>query len=79
MARSQLLDYGLWELLKPLLSDRTPQQKRHPRVSDRTAFTAIVFVLVTGVPWRMVARQSAPAPSITCWWTPPGIREPLFI
>jgi transposase len=57
MARSQLVDDRLWELVKPLLPDRTPQQIGRPRVSDRTAFMAIVFVLVTGVPWRMVPRQ----------------------
>jgi transposase len=54
MARSQLVDDGLWELLKPLLPGRTPQRTGRPRVSDRAAFTAIVFVLVTGVPWRLV-------------------------
>ena len=54
MARSQLVDDGLWELLKPLLPDRMPQRTGRPRVSDRAAFTAIVFVLVTGVPWRLV-------------------------
>jgi hypothetical protein len=37
---------GFWELVKPLLVARTPQQTGRPRVSDRTAFTAIVFVLV---------------------------------
>ena len=57
MARSQLVDDGLWELVKPLLPDHTPQRTGRPRVSDRTAFTAIVFGLVTGAPWRMVPRQ----------------------
>ena len=50
MARPELVDDGLWELVKPLLADRTPQRTGR---SDRTAFTAIVLVLVTGVPWRM--------------------------
>src|SRR3712207_1124099 len=48
MARSQLVDDGLWELVEPLLPDRTPQRTGRPRVGDRTAFTAIVFVLVSG-------------------------------
>jgi transposase len=53
MARSQLVDDGLWELVKPLLPDHTPQRTGRPRASDRAAFTAIVFVLVTGVTaWR---------------------------
>jgi transposase len=57
MARSQLVDDELWGLVKPLLPDRTPRRTGRPRVSDRAAFTVIVFVLVTGVPWRMVPRQ----------------------
>ena len=57
MARSQLVDDGLWESVKPLLPDRTSQRTGRPRVSDRAAFTAIVFVLVTGVPWRLVPQQ----------------------
>ena len=61
MARSQLVDDGLWKLVKPLLPDRTPQCTGRPRVSDRAAFTAIVFVLVTGVPWgRSFDRSVAP-------------------
>ena len=44
MVRSQLVDDGLWELVKPLVPDRTPQRTGRPRVSDRTAFTAIVVV-----------------------------------
>ncbi len=61
MARSQLVDDELWGLVKPLLGDRTPRRTGRPRVGDRTAYTAIVLVLVTGVPWRMVPRQIGPA------------------
>ena len=57
MARSQLVDDELWGLVKPLLPDRTPRRTGRPRVGDRTAYTSIVLVLVTGVPWRMVPRQ----------------------
>ena len=66
MARSQLVDDGLWELVEPLLPDRTPQRTGLPRVGDRTAFTAIVFVLVSGVPWRMVPRQIG-CSGVTAW------------
>ena len=66
MARSELVDDGLWELVKPLLPDHTPQRTGRPRVSDRAAFTAIVFVLVTGVPWRMVPRQIS-CSRVTAW------------
>jgi len=58
MARSQPVIDGLRKLVKPLLSGRTPQRTGRPRVSDRAAFMAITFVLMTGVPWRMVPRQT---------------------
>jgi transposase len=48
-----------------LLEDRTSQQTGH-LVSDRRAFTAIVFVLVTGVPWRIVPRQSG-CSGVSAW------------
>ena len=57
MARSELVDDELWELVKSLLPDPTPQRTGRPRVSDRAAFTAIVLVLKTGVPWRLVPRR----------------------
>jgi transposase len=81
MARSQLVDDGLCELVKPLLPDHTPQRTRRPRVSDRTAFTATVFVLVTGMPWRMVPRQIG-CSGVTAWrrlreWQRAGVWERL--
>ena len=58
-----------------------PAADRAPRVSDRTAFTAIVFVLVTGVPWRMVPRQIG-CSGVTAWrrlreWQRAGVWERL--
>ena len=81
MMRSQLVDDGLWELVKPLLPSRTPQRTGRPRVSDRTALTAIVFVLVSGVPWRMVPRQIG-CSGVTAWrrlreWQRAGVWERL--
>ena len=81
MARSELVDDELWGLVKPLLPDRTPRRTGRPRVSDRAAFTAIVFVLVTGVPWRMVPRQIG-CSGVTAWrrlreWQRAGVWERL--
>jgi hypothetical protein len=56
MARPELVDDGLWELMKTLLADRTPQQTGRPSQRPDRAFTAIVFVMVTGVLWLMVPR-----------------------
>ena len=81
MARSQLVDIGLWELVKTLLPDRRPQRTGRPRVSDRAAFTAIVFVIRTGVPWRLVPRQIG-CSGVTAWrrlreWQRAGVWERL--
>jgi transposase len=46
-------------VLAPRLRERPPWRIGRPRVSDRAALTAIVFVLVTGVPWRMVPKEIA--------------------
>ena len=79
MARSELVDDELWELVKSLLPDRTPQWTGRPRVSDRAAFTAIVFVLRTGVPWRLVPRWIG-CYGVTAWrrlreWQRRGVGE----
>ncbi len=66
MARSQLVDDELRGMVKPLLPDRTPRRTGRPRVGDRRAFTAIVFVLVSGVPWRMVPQQIG-CSGVTAW------------
>jgi len=81
MAGSEFVDDELWELVKPLLPDRGPQRTGRPRVSDRAAFTAIVFVLVTGVPWRLVPRQIG-CSGVTAWrrlreWQRAGVWERL--
>jgi transposase len=81
MARSRLVYDGLWELVEPLLPDRTPQRTGRPRASDRAAFTAIVFVLRTGVPWRMVPGQIG-CSGVTAWrrlreWQRAGVWERL--
>ena len=50
MGHALLVDDGFWEVLERLLPERPAQRTGRPRVSDRAAFTAIVFVLVTAVP-----------------------------
>ena len=59
MAGSKLVDDELGELAKPLLPERPPQRTGRPQVSHRTALTAIVFVLVTGVPGRWSSADPA--------------------
>jgi transposase len=56
---------GLWEVLERLLPERPAQRIGRPRVEDRIAFTAIVFVLVTGLSWRLVPQRSLHLPLLS--------------
>jgi transposase len=76
-----LVDDAFWAVLEPLLPERPPPRTGRPRVSDRAAFTAIVFVLVTGVPWRMVPKEIG-CSRVTAWrrlraWQAAGVWERL--
>jgi transposase len=53
----------LWAVAEPLLPEREPQRMRRPRVPDRVAFDAIVFVLVTGIAWRHLPRELGISPA----------------
>jgi len=57
------------------------QKTGRPRVSDRAAFTAIVFVLLTGVPWRLVPKEIG-CSGVSAWrrlrdWQAAGVWERL--
>lgn len=48
----------LWEVVEPLLPEQSPNPRGgRPRVDDRVAFGAIVFVLVTGIAWRHLPQE----------------------
>jgi len=48
----------LWEQVEPLILP-TPSHAKggRPRISDRQAFTAIVYVLRTGIQWNALPRE----------------------
>jgi len=56
----------VWELIEPLLPAVEPAVTGRPRVPDRVAFNAIVFVLVTGIAWRHVPRELG-CSGVTAW------------
>ena len=66
MADSLLAGDGLWEVLEPLLPERPARRIGRPRVEDRVAFTAILFVLVSGLPWRFVPADIG-CSGVTAW------------
>jgi transposase len=47
----------LWGIVEPLIPSREAASTGRPRVSDRAAFGAIVFVLFTGTAWKQIPRE----------------------
>jgi transposase len=58
----------LWALVEPLLPSESPKPKGgRPRMPDRAAFTGILFVLKTGIPWEMLPQEMGCGSGMTCW------------
>ena len=58
----------LWAVVEPLLPAEPPKpQGGRPRVSDRAALTGILFVLMSGIPWRMLPQEMGCGSGMTCW------------
>ena len=56
----------VWEEVEPLCPRSRPRPTGRPRVADRAAFDAIVFVLVTGTAWRHVPPELG-CSGVTAW------------
>jgi transposase len=82
MARDLVPD-ALWERVASLLP--VPKKKKkpgRPRVDDRAALEAIVFVLRTGIPWEMLPTKQFGLSGMTAWrrleqWARAGVFEQL--
>jgi transposase len=54
--------------LEPLLPSAPAKPKGgRPRVPDRAALNGILFVLKSGIPWEMLARELGCGSGVTCW------------
>ena len=53
----------LWDVFRELLPEREPQRTGRPRVDDRVAFNAVMYVLVTGIAWRYLPRELGCSPA----------------
>ena len=54
----------LWQVVEPLLPGHEPDRRGgRPRVDDRVAFGAILFVLLTGIAWRHLPRELGCSPA----------------
>jgi transposase len=62
-----LLPDALWNLIGPLLP--TPPSKPkggRPRLSDRACLKGVLFVLRSGIPWRMLPREMSCGSGMSC-------------
>ena len=74
-----LLPDELWAEVEPLLRPHRAQPKGGRRwAEDRRCLLGIIFVLRTGMPWRMIPKELDCASGSTCWrrlrdWTLAGV------
>jgi transposase len=79
-----LVSDQLWEIVEPLLPPELPKPKGgRPRVPDRATLGGIIFVLKSGIPWRMLPREMGFGSGATCWrrlrdWQKTGVWLRLF-
>lgn len=58
----------LWALIAPLLPKRRPQPKGgRPWVDDRATLNGILYVLRTGIPWKLLPTELGYGSGVTCW------------
>ena len=64
----QLVPDELWMIVGPLLPPEPPKSNGgRPRVPDRAALAGIIFVLKSGIPWRMLPKGLGFGSGVTCW------------
>jgi transposase len=76
---AELVSDKLWNEVKDLLPKRkvSPRGGR-PAVNDRHVLAGIVFVLRSGIPWRLLPIEMGCGSGVTCWrrlrqWTQAGV------
>ena len=58
----------LWDVVGPLLPRRRAQPKGgRPWVDDRAVLNGILYVLRTGIPWRLLPTELGWGSGVTCW------------
>jgi transposase len=63
----RLVSDDLWHLVEPLLPLEPPNPKGgRPRVPARVALEGIMYVLRSGIPWRMMPKELG-CSGVTCW------------
>lgn len=78
-----MISEKLWKNLEPLLPAEPIKPKGgRPRISNRDTFRGIVFVLRTGIQWKMLPQEMGCGSGVTCWrrlneWQKAGVWERL--
>lgn len=65
-----LVDDALWNRIEPLLPKRRPRNRQHAGrkpIADRAVLTGILFVLRSGIPWKMLPKEMGCGSGSTCW------------
>lgn len=74
-----LVSDRLWNEIRSFLPPEPPKPKGgRPRVDDRACLMGIVYVLRTGMPWRLVPAELGCGSGVTGWrrlrdWTEAGV------
>ena len=64
----ELVSDELWRIVGPLLPNvQSNARGGRPRIPDRAVLSGIVFVLKSGIPWRMLPKQMGFGSGVTCW------------
>ena len=64
----ELVSDELWEAIEPLLPEEPPKlQGGRPRVPNRATLAGIIFVLKSGIPWKMLPKEMGCGSGVTCW------------
>ena len=80
--REALVSEELWEVIGPLLPAESPKPKGgRPWLPDRAVLAGIVYVLRSGIPWRMLPEEFG-CSGVTCWrrlrdWQQAGVWRKL--
>jgi transposase len=64
----ELVSDELWRIVEPLLpTEASKTRGGRPRIPDRLVLSGIVFVLKSGIPWRMLPKEMGFGSGVTCW------------
>ena len=82
---SQALDDDLWIRIEPLLPKRRSRKRQYAGrkpIPDRAVLTGILFVLRSGIPWKMLPKEMGCGSGSTCWrrlvrWQRAGVWQRL--